>query len=95
MSVTAAVAIVARVHAWCSALCPNQGTAVRVGLLLHRPLMPEERPRVKGVDLMWYDITGSEEGIEYQILDTSNTTHIKVRAAQLLQSSSRLGNSQH
>lgn len=34
---------------------------------------------MKGVDLMWYDITGSEDGIEYQILDTSNTTHIKVR----------------
>ena len=34
---------------------------------------------MKGVDLMWYDITGNEDGIEYQILDTSNTTHIKVR----------------
>lgn len=39
---------------------------------------------MKGVDLMWYDITGNEEGIEYQILDTSNTTHIKVRGLQLL-----------
>lgn len=46
--------------------------------------MPEERPRVKGVDLMWYDITGNEEGIEYQILDTTNTTHIKVRLARQL-----------
>ena len=39
---------------------------------------------MKGVDLMWYDITGNEEGIEYQILDTSNTTHIKVRGLQQL-----------
>ena len=37
---------------------------------------------MKGIDLMWYDITGSEDGIEYQILDTTNATHIKARAAQ-------------
>ena len=37
---------------------------------------------IKPIDLMWYDVTGYEEGIEYQILDTSNETHIKVRAAQ-------------
>ncbi len=30
---------------------------------------------------MWYDVTGYEEGIEYQILDTTNETHIKVSAA--------------
>ena len=56
---------------------------LRLRLLVRRPLLPEERPRVKGVDLMWYDITGNEDGIEYQILDTSNATHIKVRGAQL------------
>ena len=38
---------------------------------------------MKGIDLMWYDITGSEDGIEYQILDTTNTTHIKVRGGAL------------
>ena len=64
---------------------PNQSRVLKACCLPRRPLMPEERPRVKGVDLMWYDITGNEEGIEYQILDTSNTTHIKVRPAQQLQ----------
>ena len=33
---------------------------------------------------MWYDVTGYEEGIEYQILDTTNETHIKVSAADTL-----------
>lgn len=33
------------------------------------------------MDLMWYDVTGDDEGIEYQILDTTNETHIKVLRA--------------
>ena len=39
---------------------------------------------LKPVDLMWYDVTGVEDGIEYQILEPSsepNATHMKVRMA--------------
>ena len=38
---------------------------------------------IKPIDLMWYDVTGFEEGIEYQILDTTNQTHIKVSACRV------------
>ena len=39
---------------------------------------------LKPVDLMWYDVTGVEDGIEYQILEPSsepNATHMKVGIA--------------
>jgi hypothetical protein len=45
---------------------------------LCRMMTQEDKPRVKPIDLMWYDITGDSDGIEYQITDTSNSTHVKV-----------------
>ncbi len=46
---------------------------------LRRMMTEKDKPRVKPIDLMWYDITGDSDGIEYQITDTSNATHVKVR----------------
>lgn len=45
--------------------------------MARRPLKVPHDKGVKPIDLMWYDVTGEEDGIEYQILDTSNDTHIK------------------
>ena len=45
-----------------------------------RKLGAKDIRAIKPIDLMWYDVTGYEEGIEYQILDTTNQTHIKVSA---------------
>ena len=47
----------------------------------YRKLSGRDLRSVKPVDLMWYDVTGDDEGIEYQILDTTNETHIKVYRA--------------
>ncbi len=45
--------------------------------MVRRPLTLPHDKGIKPIDLMWYDVTGEEDGIEYQILDTSNDTHIK------------------
>jgi hypothetical protein len=47
----------------------------------YRKLSGRDLRSVKPVDLMWYDVTGDDEGIEYQILDTTNETHMKVPRA--------------
>ena len=52
-------------------------SAELLGQMVRRPLKVPHDKGVKPIDLMWYDVTGEEDGIEYQILDTSNDTHIK------------------
>ena len=49
-----------------------------------RKLGGRDLRNLKPVDLMWYDVTGVEDGIEYQILEPStepNATHMKVGIA--------------
>ena len=50
-----------------------------------RKLGGRDLRNLKPVDLMWYDVTGVEDGIEYQILEPSsepNATHMKVGSAR-------------
>ena len=51
----------------------------------YRKLGGRDLRNLKPVDLMWYDVTGVEDGIEYQILEPSsepNATHMKVGRAR-------------
>lgn len=69
----------------CSTSALSNPASLHVNLFAGcRKLGARDMRTIKPIDLMWYDVTGYEEGIEYQILDTSNETHIKVCAAQII-----------
>ena len=68
--------------AMCSAISPSSRARCDPVLqVTYRKLSGRDLRSIKPMDLMWYDVTGDDEGIEYQILDTTNETHIKVHRA--------------
>lgn len=68
---------------WNGRLCLRGEGLLQHWCMLCRKLGARDLRSIKPIDLMWYDITGYEDGIEYQILDTTNATHIKVSSYPL------------